>query len=219
MTIKDFFLELPDFINVFPDHGYLIILAFAFLEALAFVGALFPGTTIIIILGFFSYLKYWNFALVFLLIFIGALAGDTLSYWLGKKYGARVLEKLNGRKIYKWLNLDVAMNFLGENGIKSVIVGRIIGPSRAFVPFLVGAVDKDFKKFLNADIVSVFIWSILYLGIGAMFGSSMPLIEKLIDHIEYLFLLFIAMIFVLSLISKFTFGRRIKKDLRDNPTK
>lgn len=215
MMLKEFFLALPTFIESLPEHGYLIILAFAILEALAFFGVLIPGTIIVIILGFFSFLKYWNFAAVFFLIFVGAVIGDTFSFWLGKKYGIKILEKLGRYRLYKFLGLDLAAAFLGSNERKSIIIGRLIGPSRAFTPFLVGSVGMRFKKFLNADILSVFLWSILYLGIGAMFGSSMPLIEKLIDHVEFLFLFFIGIIFLFSFIARIAFKRPLHKEIKE----
>ncbi|MFH0815029.1 MAG: DedA family protein [Candidatus Falkowbacteria bacterium] len=218
MMLKEFFFALPSFINSLPEHGYLIILAFSILEALAFVGVLFPGTIIVIILGFFSFLKYWNFAAVFFLIFIGAVIGDTFSFWLGKKYGINILAKLSKYRLYRFLGLDLAAEFLGSNERKSIIIGRLIGPSRAFTPFLVGAVGMRFRKFLNADILSVFLWSILYLGIGAMFGSSMPLIEKLIDHVESLFLFFIGIILLSSFIAKLVFKRPLQKEIRNPET-
>jgi undecaprenyl-diphosphatase len=212
MLIKEFFLELPRFINSLPDHGYLIILIFSFLEAFAFFGVLIPGTIIVIILGFFAFLGYWNFFAVFLLIFFGAVIGDTFSYWLGKKYGTQILAWLNKSRLYRWLGIDMAMNFLGANEQKSVVVGRIIGPTRAFIPFLVGSTNTKFRTFFRADILSVFLWSALYLGIGAMFGTSMYLIEKLLDHIESLFLSIVAIMFLISLISRYIMDRAIKKE-------
>ncbi|MBI5254184.1 DedA family protein [Candidatus Falkowbacteria bacterium] len=214
MMMKEFFLALPMFIESLPEQGYLIILVFSILEALAFVGVLIPGTIIVIILGFFSFLKYWNFAAVFFLIFVGAVIGDTFSFWLGKKYGIKILTKLGQYRLYKFLGLDLAAKLLGNNERKSIVIGRLIGPSRAFTPFLVGSVGMRFRKFLNADILSVFLWSILYLGIGVMFGSSMPLIEKLINHIEELFLFFISIIFLFSFISRLIFKRPLHKEIR-----
>jgi len=215
MSIKEFFLLLPTLLDFLPFHGYLVIFIFSFLEALAFVGVLFPGTAIIIILGIFAYLGYWNFALVFLLVFLGAVLGDVLSYFLGKKFGVPVEQKFKHNRIYRYLGLDLAMEFLSENEIKSVIIGRLMGPSRAFVPFLLGSLNKKMRTFIASDLLSVFIWCLLYLGIGAIFGSSIALVSNVIEHVETLFIFFIVLFVLVSFIARFTVKRPIHKPLKE----
>lgn len=215
MSIKDFFMLLPALLDYLPFHGYLVIFIFSFLEALAFVGVIFPGTAIIIILGVFAYLGYWNFALVFLLVFVGAVLGDVLSYFLGKKFGIPVERKLKHNRIYRYLGLDLAMEFLAENEIKGVIIGRLIGPSRAFVPFLLGSLNKKMRTFIASDILSVFLWCSLYLGLGAIFGSSIAFVSQVVDHVETLFIFFIALFVIVSFIARFTVKRPIHKPLKD----
>lgn len=191
--MEDFFINFNQYWELFPFRGYEAIFLFAFLEAFAFIGILFPGTVIIVLVGFLSYLGQFDVALVFAAAVLGALGGDIASYYLGKKRGLDL--KFGHRGIFKYLYLPEAGTFLLDRGVFSVIAGRFIGPTRAFVPFYMGAAGEKEKKFILADIAGVLIWAAFYLMLGSVFGNSYEYLKRFINGLEF----FVALTVVLTI--------------------
>src|SRR5258708_11634969 len=64
-----------------------IMFALSFGESFAFVGLLFPGTAIMVAAGAFipgGTLSFWPLVIG---CFTAAIAGDAISFWLGRRYG------------------------------------------------------------------------------------------------------------------------------------
>jgi len=174
--------NFDQYLNWFPLKGYELVFLAAAIESLAFIGALFPGTVIFVAIGFFSYLGYLKLYLVFPITIIGALLGDLISYYVGKQKGLDL--KLGRKSIFKYLFLPEAGAFLMGNEGLSIISGRIFGPTRAFVPFYMGAAGTKEKKFIVYDVIGVLIWSAFYLFLGYAFGDSYQFLKHFINSME-----------------------------------
>ncbi|NQT49283.1 DedA family protein [Candidatus Kuenenbacteria bacterium] len=189
--MEEFLTNIYHYINYLPLKGYGVIFLFSFLEAFAFVGILFPGTIIIVLIGLLSYLGHFNIALAFAAAVLGALAGDLGSYYLGKKKGLDL--KLGDKGIFKFLYMPEAGEFLLEGGGISIITGRFIGPTRAFVPFYMGAAGEKEKKFIIYDVVGVLVWAAFYLMLGYVFGNSYEFVKQFISGLQFFVILFIVL--------------------------
>ncbi len=203
MSIDQILASISYCWEYFPLRGYEAIFLFAFLEAFAFIGIIFPGTIIIVLIGFLSYIGQFNFWLAFCAAVLGALVGDIASYYLGKRKGLDL--KIGQKSIFKYLYVPEAGGFLLDKGTLSIIVGRFIGPTRAFVPFYMGAAGEKEKKFIISDIIGVLIWAAFYLLLGFFFGNSLHYLRGLISGLEFfivLFLIFTIAPFVLTKILK-----------------
>jgi len=192
--IENFFMNLEKWSNHFPFGGYEVIAVFAFIESLAFLGVLFPGSFIMVLFGYLCYLKHFDIFLVFSFVCFGALFGDLFSYWLGKKKGLDI--KLGKSWIFNKIYFPEAGDYLLKKGPITVVLGRFIGPTRAFVPFYLGAAGQEKKRFLVYDIVGVIFWAVAYLMLGYIFGGCYDSIKNFIKDIDFFVIL--AFIFVVS---------------------
>jgi membrane protein DedA with SNARE-associated domain len=180
--MEQFFFNFDQYLNLFPFKGYELVFLAAAIESLAFIGALFPGTVIFVAIGLFAYLGYLKLYLVFPITIIGALLGDLISYYVGKRKGLEL--KLGQKSIFKYLYLPEAGDFLLANGGLSIITGRIFGPTRAFVPFYMGAAGEKERKFIIYDIIGVTIWASFYLFLGYAFGDSYNFLKHFMNTVE-----------------------------------
>src|ERR1700748_3954634 len=79
-----------DFISANSDWAFPILFIVSFGESFAFLSLLFPGTSILIVAGTLmsaGSLPYWP---VLVGAVIGAVLGDSVSFWLGHRYGGGV---------------------------------------------------------------------------------------------------------------------------------
>jgi len=57
-------------------------------------------------------------------------------------------------------------------GILGVFVGKFIGPIRPLLPLTAGSLGMNFKYFLTVEILSSFLWALLYTVPGYYAGKS-----------------------------------------------
>ena len=84
-NITNFIASILPTIQSLGVFGYWIVLIFALLESLAFVGITVPGATIVVFAGILSAQGYLDLGDLILFATIGAILGDTISYYLGSR--------------------------------------------------------------------------------------------------------------------------------------
>jgi undecaprenyl-diphosphatase len=149
--------------------SYLIIFIFSLLDTIFIIGTLFPGGLFVIAVGFLASYNILNIWVSLLLVFLGALTGDVITYYIG---GHSSKWFKHDSRLFKLSYIDRGQRFFYKYGDKSIILGRFMGVIKAVVPYIAGLVKMDFKKFLYLNILSGFIWTVAYLGLGFFLGRS-----------------------------------------------
>src|SRR5438045_4643190 len=78
---------LLDFIQAHSDWAALVMFVTAFGESFAFISLLFPGTTVLIAAGTLLAAGTLPYASILVGAVLGAVLGDSVSYWLGRSFG------------------------------------------------------------------------------------------------------------------------------------
>ncbi len=162
--------------------GYWIVLLAALLESLVFAGVLVPGSTVVVLAGFLSSRGYLDIGDLIWFATIGAILGDSISYYLGTK-GTKFFRAEN-----KWLkaeHLERGKQFFHKHGSKSIFLGRFVAPLRAIVPFIAGVSDMKRSQFLFWNIISAVLWSASHLLVGYFFGNAFTAIEVWSTRVGY----------------------------------
>ncbi|HBC88706.1 MAG TPA: hypothetical protein DCZ94_17320 [Lentisphaeria bacterium] len=172
----------------FGFWGYLIAFSLAFLESLAFVGGFIPGSTAIVLLGFMCFRGYLNIYALMAVTVLGAVLGDSVSYWLGTK-GTQFFKSEN--RFLKASHLDLGQKFFEKHGNKSIFLGRFIGIIRPMIPFAAGLSRMNYKVFLFWNVFSGIIWGISHIYLGYFFGGAFKLIEAWSARVSVLLLILV----------------------------
>lgn len=146
-----------DFIARHGEWTFPIMFVTAFGESFVFVSLLFPGTAIMVAAGL---LIPGGTVQLFPLLsgaILGAVLGDAVSWWLGKRYG-HLLEQRWPLKRHPEL-LAQGQAFFQRFGVASVFVGRFFGPLRATIPLLAGIGKMHPLAFWLSNICSAVIWA------------------------------------------------------------
>jgi len=161
-------------IEHFQFLGYWVVLLVSLLESLAFVGLVVPGSTFIIFIGALSARGFWDLGDLIWFAAVGAILGDGISYFLGRK--GKILFKEENR-IFKAVYLEKGEAFFKRHGAKSLLLGRFIGPIRAVIPFIAGLSRMKPKQFYFWNVVSAILWASTILLLGYFFGHTWNLVE------------------------------------------
>ncbi len=163
---------LQQFIEILPvgTPYLLVLLIVSFTESLPLIGLIIPGSTLVVFAGFLVLHGKCSLLLLMLVTSSGALLGDLISFWLGLKYGSKLL-KLRSFQNHHHL-IKQAEYFFVNHGGKSIFFARFIGPIRGMTPFIAGLSGMPEKLLVRYALISAILWGICYPGLGYLGGSS-----------------------------------------------
>ena len=183
--MEDFARQLIEFIKSNQDWAIAVMFITAFGELFAFLGLVFPGTTLLIAAG--ALVKSGNLSLWPIMIgaILGAVLGDTVSYWIGRWFGGRMTGIWPFKRRPELLAGGV--QFFRRHGGKSVFIGRFFGPVRAVIPLAAGMMRMSPRLFWVANATSALVWAPMLLLAGdALAGVG----EKLVGTESTVLLVF-----------------------------
>jgi membrane protein DedA with SNARE-associated domain len=132
---------------------------------------LIPSETIVItasVLAAQGELFIW---LIVPAVALGAFVGDNVCYWLGRKIGDPIAERLfkgeKGEARLQW-----AEQALCRRGAILIGVGRFIPGGRTATTFAAGTLEMPYRQFLAADAFAASIWAIYVSMLGYLGGET-----------------------------------------------
>ncbi len=153
-----------------PAWAGVITFAVAFIECLALVGLLIPGTVTMTAIGTLVGTGILPFVPIMLWAMAGALAGDLISYGLGYHYRQGIRHIWPFSKCTNLLRKGEVF-FLRHGGI-SIFLGRFIGPIRPILPVIAGMLSMPWRRFLICDGLSALAWAPVYMFPGILLGAA-----------------------------------------------
>ncbi|ABM03659.1 phosphoesterase, PA-phosphatase related protein [Psychromonas ingrahamii 37] len=162
-------------IEHFKVTGYWIAFFAALLETTLAVGLLFPGSLIILFLGALSARGYLDLGDLIWFSVFGAIIGDNLNYYLGKKYGTKWLKE--GFWLLKENHIIKAQHFMNAQGAKSVFLSRFIPGAKELVPFIAGTIRMNKRTFMFWNVLGGIGWGCQWVLAGYLFAQSLNLAE------------------------------------------
>jgi membrane protein DedA with SNARE-associated domain len=168
--MEDLVQPTLDFIAANAHWAAAIMFITAFGESFAFVSLLFPGTSLLIAAGALMAAGTLPYGPVIVGAVVGAVLGDTVSYWLGRRYGGGIARIWPFSRNPELLPGGIA--FFERHGGKSVFIGRFFGPVRAVIPLAAGIMRMPPGAFWFANVTSAIVWAPMLLLVGDTVGEA-----------------------------------------------
>src|SRR4051812_16006049 len=168
--------QLVDFLRQHESWAGPILFVTAFGESLCIVNLFVPGTAILIAAGALIPLGAVDPWSAFLWSVPGAVLGDSLSYWIGRRFTPYLPRLWPFTRHPDMLPRGEA--FFRRYGGWSVAIGRWFGPVRAVIPLTAGCLRMEPLPFQVANIGSALVWSPSLLAFGALAGTALRQFEK-----------------------------------------
>jgi len=206
-TILDVFLHIDkNLALVTAQYGtmtYLILFLVIFMETGLVVTPFLPGDSLLFAAGALVAMGSFDFWILYPLMLVAAIVGDTVNYWIGDKFEKSVFER--GSKIFKKEYLEQAEEFYRKYGGRAIVFARFVPIVRTFAPFVAGISKMHYGDFIKYNMVGGFAWVSLFLGGGFLFGN-LPVVK---ENFHYLVL----GIIVVSLVPIFVEVRKRRKNV------
>lgn len=154
-----------------PNYSYLLIFLISLSESLVVVGLVVPGLTIMLAIGTMIGIGYISLWPAMITAILGAVAGDAISYQIGRHYQQSIRDWYIFRKYP-----DVILRcekFFARHGKKSVVIGRFAGPVRPMIPAIAGMMKMPQLQFYTVNIISALLWAPSHLIPGIIFGNTL----------------------------------------------
>lgn len=150
--------------------AYFVLFFGSYFETLIGIGFFIYGEIFFIpgaLLAGAGVLDIW---LVSAALILGGIAGDTTSFFIGRRYGTSFFSE-HGR-FFNHTNYQKGMAFFDKYGTKTVFFARFLGPVSWITPFLAGIYGVPYRAFLPYNIAGVTLGIGQFLVAGYVFGAN-----------------------------------------------
>ena len=164
-----------DFIARHHVWAGVVLGVVTFFESLVVIGAFVPATGLLVAAGGLVAAGVLDPMTVIVGCVAGAVMGDAISYWIGRRLGTGVLHQpmlLPHRRKIAWTRL-----YCRRYGVASIFIGRFFGPLRAFVPVMVGVLRMRQRVFQLANVTSAIVWVLAMLAPGYLAAKGLAQLE------------------------------------------
>ena len=141
------------------------------LEAPAFLGLVLPGEVALILGGVLASRDRIPLAAALAVGIAGALAGDSAGYWIGRRWGPRLLATRLGRRVGP-ARLGRAESLLLRGGGGPLLVGRCTAGVRVVLPGLAGMLGLPYRVFALWTGVAATLWAGAHVLLGYAAGAG-----------------------------------------------
>ena len=156
---------------------YVIAGGLCFAEAAILVGMVLPGETALLVAGVFCASGKLNLWVMMIVAAVCAIAGDSVGYEFGKKFGPSLRRSRLGQWVgeHRWAAVD---GFLHRHGGKAVLLGRLTALFRALVPSMAGMSGMRYRTFLAWNAAGGLIWAPGCVLLGYAFSKSLGVVGE-----------------------------------------
>jgi membrane protein DedA with SNARE-associated domain len=186
--------ELLNWLNAHPGWGFSMVFLVAFFESLVLIGILLPGIVILFGVGTLIGLGMFEMIPIWIAASAGAFLGDSLSYVLGRRFRAHLLDIWPFSR-YPTL-MERGTRFFHAHGAKSIVAGRFIGPLRPIIPSVAGMMGMAPSRFLAVDIPACVSWAPSFLLPGMLFGASLEVASEYTGRLTVMLVILVGILWV-----------------------
>ena len=146
------------------------------LEASAFLGFVFPGEIAVILGGVLAFHGRVPLLAVIIAAVAGAIIGDTVGYFIGRRWGHQILRGVGRRVPFFRHRIDEhlasAQAYLRRRGGAAVFFGRFTAALRVMVPGLAGMAEIPYGRFAFFNAAGGLLWGAGFVLLGYFAGAA-----------------------------------------------
>jgi membrane protein DedA with SNARE-associated domain len=191
---------MEHFISIFQHHSYIILFSVIVLELLAIpISAEFFMSYA----GYFVFQGKMDYTLAILTAIAAGGVGITVTYWIGRLGGYKLVEKYGryihlGPKNYKKISA-----WMERSGSKLLLFAYFIPGVRHFTGYVSGISRMPYRTFLVPAYIGASLWGFSFITLGKILGPRWQDFHKLAGRYLIYIVLVLAIVIVGLLVYKF----------------
>lgn len=161
--------------------GYALVTGAVLLERSILIGIVVPGEVTMAAGALFAARGQLSLTLVIVLGAVAAIVGESIGYWLGRRYGRSLMRRLPLLNRFEHRLEDVEELFERHGG-KAVAVGRFAAGAGVFIPFVAGMGGMRYPRFMLYDVPSIAVWAVGVGVLGYILGQNIDLLDRVLSN-------------------------------------
>ena len=166
-----------DLVSLIQTGGYLGISLIVFTESGILIGLFLPGDSLLFTAGLLASQGYLNLPLLMLCSFAAAVTGDSVGYYLGRRFGPRIFQREESW-LFKRRYVEETRTFFVKYGVKTIVLARFIPVIRTLAPVMAGVGEMHYRTFIFYNIAGGALWTIGLTLLGYLLGETVPNIDR-----------------------------------------
>jgi membrane protein DedA with SNARE-associated domain len=158
---------MPDLTQLINAWGYAAIFVIVVLGNL---GLPVPEETVLTVSGYLAWQGHLQLLVVVLVAIASAVTGDNIGYWLGRRYGARILGRLIAVAPER---AERARSFVARYGALAVFAARFVTGLRFMAGPLAGSGGLPPVRFVTANALGAVVYVPIAVGAGYVVGYGL----------------------------------------------
>ncbi|HTI15745.1 MAG TPA: DedA family protein [Dictyobacter sp.] len=152
--------------QLLATYGYWAVFIFVGIES---IGIPFPGETMLLVSSITAGTTHQlSIVPILLTATAGAIVGDNIGYWVGRKGGFQLLYRYGHIIRLDERKLKLGIYLFHKHGGKVVFFGRFVTILRTWAAFLAGTNQMSWLRFAIFNALGSSIWATIY-GLGGYF--------------------------------------------------
>jgi membrane-associated protein len=146
-------------------------------ETALFVGFVVPGELAVILGGVLASRAHVPLPTILAASVVGPILGDSIGYYLGRRYGERTRHK---RLRKRWAK---AQSWVKNKGAPAVFLGRFVAFVRSFIPAAAGVSSMPYRKFLPWNVAAGILWGAGSSLLGYFAGANFEVVAHAVGWV------------------------------------
>jgi membrane protein DedA with SNARE-associated domain/rhodanese-related sulfurtransferase len=151
------------------QHGYVVLFAWVAVEQL---GLPLPSSPLMIAAGALSATGPLNAGYCVAAVTLGCVVSDTAWYFVGRKYGHRVLRVICMISFEPATCVRKTEQAMGKYGGKTLLVAKFIPGLNVVAAPIAGESGVPFSRFILMDTAGALAWALTFVALGRLCGAS-----------------------------------------------
>lgn len=170
------------------------------LETSILVGLVVPGDTIVLVSST-GVRTLASYLFTVLAVVLGALAGESIGFSLGRLFGPRLRSSWLGRQVgeKRWAKAD---RFVQRRGGIAVFISRFLPVFHSVIPLTAGTTAMRYRSFMIWTIPACTIWAFLYVSIGSGAAGTYRELQTSFSSAGWVFIAIVTVSIVLVTVIK-----------------
>lgn len=179
--MQAFVEELIEWLQpAYDAAGYALVLGAMVLESGLLLGVVVPGDVILAMAGVYVTRGDLSFPVVVALAVLGTTAGEVIGYWLGRRFGRSIIDRLPFSDRLR-PKIDKAAEALRRNSGKAIVLGRFATGAGGTLPFAAGVAEIPFGRFLLFAVPTILVWATALVLLGSLVGNHVETLDRIVS--------------------------------------
>ena len=193
------------------EHGYVLLLGWVFAEQ---IGLPVPSIPVLLAAGALAGAGRMDFISALGTALLGALAADTIWYYLGRRRGLQVLQFICKISLKPDSCVRRTEGVFSKHGARSLLVAKFLPGLSTVAPPMAGIFHMKRRRFLLFDGLGTLLWAGTFMALGLLFTDQIEDIAEYMAKLGSWLLVLLAGALAAYIAWKFAARQHFLRELR-----